>query len=425
MRIHCIFHCTLTRGGVVKTIGAIFAMLFVVTGSAFAQSTKSGVEDWATQIQRAPHRAPSPDWYSSCTWPIIMQQMASRGHFSLNQAERIANFISTSSPQNKNCSWFNKSVLFAGYSPLKLKASDGESELEWSIAPLVVARLNKRLFVEIEPEAELPLAEEQEVKFGIEYANIQYFVTNRSIVVAGSMLTPFNTWIERLHPAWINETAQMPWSAQLIPTTTNGSALKGSVALGKSGSALMYTGYLGFESDVENVFDGTKDIYGGRAALYFSPLGTEAGFSLAKLDYKEHDTQNLFGIYLHKNNLKLPVLPGALDLSADYARNSEKGKALWLEPIWKPFGFTALVLSYQRFSPAHLEHHEEPMDEHEEEHMDIHEEESGGHHGMLPEENASSLLVGARQWFGSRFKLVSGYRFGEQNGWYAQLTVRW
>lgn len=76
-----------------------------------------------------------------------------------------------------------------------------------SIAPILMYRQNDRLFFEAEFEGEF---EDGEFEWGLEYADISYVLNDYMTVRAGKFILPFGTFMEKLHPAWINRLATRP-----------------------------------------------------------------------------------------------------------------------------------------------------------------------------------------------------------------------
>tara|TARA_R110001592_G_scaffold103889_4_gene292452 strand:- start:232 stop:1491 length:1260 start_codon:yes stop_codon:yes gene_type:complete len=76
-----------------------------------------------------------------------------------------------------------------------------------SIAPILMYRQNDKLFFEAEFEGAF---EDGEFEWTIEYADISYILNDYMTVRAGKFMLPFGTFMEKLHPAWINRLSTKP-----------------------------------------------------------------------------------------------------------------------------------------------------------------------------------------------------------------------
>lgn len=110
-----------------------------------------------------------------------------------------------------------------------------------SLNPLLLFQISDRFLFEAEVEFEL---EEGVTETGLEYAQIDYTLTNNTKIVAGKFLLPFNIFSERLHPTWIHKFASPPPlyghgvgtgpTAPLLPILTDvGVQLRGTWDIGE------------------------------------------------------------------------------------------------------------------------------------------------------------------------------------------------
>ena len=98
---------------------------------------------------------------------------------------------------------------FAGYTDRK----GANSTFEAGFNPIFLWKLTDRLFFEGELEIELgrnPDMGEGTTEVGLEYANLSYIANDYMTFKAGRFLSPFGTFAERLHPAWINKLPDAP-----------------------------------------------------------------------------------------------------------------------------------------------------------------------------------------------------------------------
>jgi hypothetical protein len=85
-----------------------------------------------------------------------------------------------------------------------------ESEYNFSggnIAPILMYKQSDKLFFEAEFEGEY---EDGDFEWGMEYADMSYILNEYVTVRAGKFILPFGTFMEKLHPAWINRLATRP-----------------------------------------------------------------------------------------------------------------------------------------------------------------------------------------------------------------------
>lgn len=123
---------------------------------------------------------------------------------------------------------------FAGYTDRK-----GEKgTFEAGFNPIFLWKLNDRLFFEGELEMELgrnPATGEGETDLNLEYANLSYIANDYLTLKAGKFLSPFGTFAERLHPAWINKLpdAPLPFGhTGIAPTSETGLQASGGFPAG-------------------------------------------------------------------------------------------------------------------------------------------------------------------------------------------------
>lgn len=76
-----------------------------------------------------------------------------------------------------------------------------------NIAPILMYKQSDKLFFESEFEGEF---EDGEFHWTIEYADVSYVLNDYMTVRAGKFILPFGTFMEKLHPAWINRLATRP-----------------------------------------------------------------------------------------------------------------------------------------------------------------------------------------------------------------------
>jgi hypothetical protein len=100
--------------------------------------------------------------------------------------------------------------------------------------PIFMYRHGKRLLF----ETELSFAfEDGKLDIGFEYANMSYLINDYMTLRMGKMLLPFGTFLERLHPDWINKFANAPLGfghGGISPASGVGVELRGAIPVGSA-----------------------------------------------------------------------------------------------------------------------------------------------------------------------------------------------
>ncbi|OFX54775.1 MAG: hypothetical protein A2046_00520 [Bacteroidetes bacterium GWA2_30_7] len=146
----------------------------------------------------------------------------------------------TSTERNQqNVSKSSSKFLLTGYgfSGYRFTQIENESEStfgETGFNPIFLWSPTNKLFFESELEFEL---EGNEVNFELEYANVSYILNKYITLSMGKFLSPFGTFQERLHPAWINKFVDKPMGfdhGAVGPGTEIGFEIRGGISLGSS-----------------------------------------------------------------------------------------------------------------------------------------------------------------------------------------------
>ena len=165
-----------------------------------------------------------------------------------------------------------------------------------SIAPIFMYKQSDRLFFESEFEGEF---EDGEFRWTVEYADISYVLNDYMTVRAGKFILPFGTFMEKLHPAWINRLATRPLGFGhdgIAPSSDVGVELRGAFHTGSlklnyqayvvNGPSLKTgvnepdeAGMLNFGAGAFGDNNNDK-AYGGRLGIFpFTNSSLEVGFS--------------------------------------------------------------------------------------------------------------------------------------------------
>lgn len=108
--------------------------------------------------------------------------------------------------------------------------------------PLFIFKHGDRLLFESELEFTF---EDGELEIGFEYANMSYLLNDYMTIRMGKMLLPFGTFIERLHPSWVNKFANAPLGfghGGIAPASGIGVELRGAIPVGSM--KVTYSGYV-------------------------------------------------------------------------------------------------------------------------------------------------------------------------------------
>ena len=246
--------------------------------------------------------------------------------------------------------------MLRGYGHTGFEYMDSGDETESTFlgaafAPIFLYKHSDRLMFEAELEFVL---ESNELEVGLEYADVMYVLNKNMIARAGKFLLPFGTFMERLHPAWINRLPNTPLGYGhdgIAPSSGIGVELRGAFDLG--GPTLNYSVYatngprLNDGSDepeeagmlrFENYEDtNLAKAYGGRLGLLpFSDSSTEIGFSAySTSDTGEQDSEyEDVGAFLFALDFsfvkQISGLGGVIDVKAQY-NNSSVDTATYFE----------------------------------------------------------------------------------------------
>ncbi|PIB38587.1 hypothetical protein [Maribacter sp. 4G9] len=246
--------------------------------------------------------------------------------------------------------------MIRGYGHTGFEYMDSGDETESTFlglayAPIFLYKHSDRLMFEAELEFVL---EGNQLETGLEYADVMYVLNKNITARAGKFLLPFGTFMERLHPAWINRLPNAPLGYGhdgIAPSSGIGVELRGAFDLG--GPTLNYSVYatngprLNDGSDepeeagmlrFENYEDtNLAKAYGGRLGLLpFSDSSTEIGFSAySTSDTGEQDSEyEDVGAFLFALDFsfvkQISGLGGVIDVKAQY-NNSNVDTATYFE----------------------------------------------------------------------------------------------
>lgn len=158
-------------------------------------------------------------------------------------------------------------LLISGYGAAGYTdPEDGDGTFGMLFVPIFHYQLSDRLHLTGEVEFDL---RGDDLDIEVEYAQIDFLVNDFLTVTAGKFLLPFNTFSERIHPAWINKLPSLPpiygshgSGGGIIPVLSDtGVQLRGGVriplAIGEESPRLNYALYVtnGPRIEPESEFD--------------------------------------------------------------------------------------------------------------------------------------------------------------------------
>lgn len=258
--------------------------------------------------------------------------------------------------QNNDFESSKTQFMIRGYGHTGFNSMNSGDEKESSyvgsaFAPIFLFKHSDRLMFEAELEFGL---ENNELEIGLEYADVMYVLNKYMTVRAGKFLLPFGTFMERLHPSWINRFSTRPLGFGhdgIAPASGIGVELRGAFDLG--GPKLNYSvystngprlkdgsdepeeaGMLLFQNFEDN---NTSKAFGGRLGLLpFADSSMELGFSAystSGVGNQDSEYKNV-GAFLYALDFsfvkQIAPLKGLIDIKAQY-NNSNVDTATFIE----------------------------------------------------------------------------------------------
>lgn len=234
--------------------------------------------------------------------------------------------------------------MIRGYGHTGFASVDTNGETESSFdggtfAPIFLFKHSDRFMFESELEFSLS---DGALEVGFEYADVMYVLNKYMTVRAGKFLLPFGTFMERLHPSWINRFTSKPLGFGhdgIAPSSDVGLELRGAFYLGntkwnystyvtngptiKDGSIEPdEAGMLAFENLIDN---NNNKAFGGRIGfLPFADSSTEIGYSIFSANStgdKDSQYENI-GAFLYALDIafvkQVNGLSGVVDFKGQY-----------------------------------------------------------------------------------------------------------
>ncbi len=259
-----------------------------------------------------------------------------------------------------------------GHTGLNLFNNGGEKESTFvgaAFSPIFLFKYSDKFIFETELEFEL---ENNKLNIGLEYVDMMYVVNDYVTIRAGKFLLPFGTFMERLHPSWINRFSNKPLGFGhdgIAPSSDIGIEARGAFPIGSS--TLNYSVYVTngprlktgvIEPDEAGMllFQNFEDnnlskAVGGRIGfLPFSNSSVEIGLSAYSAGSVGDQNSQYNGVdaFLWAADFsfvkQITPLRGVLDIKAQY-NHSKVGNAYYSNPedtLSSPYTFNNLSSAY-------------------------------------------------------------------------------
>ena len=183
----------------------------------------------------------------------------------------------------------------AGYADVGIEFSDGENSDTFTSGKFNPAfHFQYKDLVLFESEFEVQTSATGETQVVIEYSQLDFFLNDNAVLVAGKFLSPVGQFQERLHPSWINKATNAPAGfghGGIQPISDVGLMLRGGVPLGEklfTYSVAMgngpRAGHDGVELEGYGRDDNSNKALSGRLAFFpFDDLEIGGSFLTAKI----------------------------------------------------------------------------------------------------------------------------------------------
>ncbi|WP_456420424.1 hypothetical protein [Lutibacter sp.] len=151
----------------------------------------------------------------------------------------VIGFVISSQAQQNDFKASKSQFMIRGYGHTGINFMNNEGEKESSFqgatfAPIFLFKHSDKLLFEAELEFGL---EGNNLDVGLEYADLMYVINKNVTVRAGKFLLPFGTFMERLHPSWVNRFPTKPLGFGhdgIAPSSGVGIELRGAFESGQS-----------------------------------------------------------------------------------------------------------------------------------------------------------------------------------------------
>jgi hypothetical protein len=204
----------------------------------------------------------------------------------------------------------------------------GQNLIDTQINPVLLLPLGDRWLVESRAEFEGQFQRPLEggpyagpVTKHVDYAQVDYIANPYLTVTAGTFLTPFGIFNERLYPVWIRFLQADPLILPINTAPSDGAMLRGGFPVSSSAN-INYAAYVSATSIGIDSVDSERHA-GGRLGFFFPAHRLEVGGSFQRT--LQDDRKNAFGFHAEWQPTRVP-----LTVRTEFARSFE-GSGYWAE----------------------------------------------------------------------------------------------
>jgi hypothetical protein len=247
--------------------------------------------------------------------------------------------------------WAQETPLISGGGGFLSNTNAGNTTYTPIIEPLIMLPLGPRFQIESRAalvETFFPVHGQNKSYdhshfIGLTYLQGDFFLSKHMTIVAGSYLTPFGTYNERLSPIWIGNFQSGPILSGLGLGT--GSGLGGQVrgsAVSRQKYSIDYSAY--YSTRTGNEQFASQRMFGGRSSLYLPEKRLEIGLSYNRLLQGTHE--NFYGGHLWWEPANT-----AFRLRSEFARGHH-AQGYWAEFDYRTKAFGGLDSWVGRIEPV-------------------------------------------------------------------------
>lgn len=362
---------------------------------------------------------PSPDYSSSITakdaeTPVLSSETQ-------NEQEQNNTSSLDKSADDTPTGW---RPVFTGYGTYGTSFEPGAKHFNFSLNPIFLVPVGKTGLISMEWEMAWDITRadsntNKNFEHGLEYLQYNQPVSKYFTAVFGKFLLP-GMFVERLHPAWIKKTMEMPYTMELMPESGTGFMLRGTIPIGDSVN-LTYSPF--FTNQIANKYFGSERMVGGRVGAFIKTKALDFGFLFARS--LSNVRTNIYGV---DGTYQLKSL--ALDIRSEYYRHQDQGSAYWIEIAkrWKeaPIKRLRKLEFASRFEQAFAKM---PISE---EMGGDEGEQAGAHEEGFPSRNMNRLIGTVNYYLNDGMKIYCSYgremipgTGTSKNSWGFGLSYRW
>jgi hypothetical protein len=300
----------------------------LIAGAAIAQDVTIPKKEWE-QMKREMSQMRS-ELNQLKAHPPATRETASAGNSSAVAAlsQRVDELTSLTSPGE------SKFHLAGSASATFISPNRDNSNFEATFSPILLWHLNDRMLFEAEVEFEL---EGHDTETKLEFAALDYSLTDNLTLVAGKFLNPMNIFVERFESKWINRLPDTPLAIYdgILPESNVGFELRGAFPIGQM-SKINFAAYVSnapsLVTDDEEAA-GTLDFDNWSSSHDNKAVGGRLGFQFCPNFEIGYGVQ-----YARVRGDEGGQSVGALQQSVDLLAFAEFGKGRWT--LWSQYAWS-------------------------------------------------------------------------------------